>query len=275
MQPLIWPRFALISLCAVRSLTGVKAIIYAAGIGKRLEGVFGKRPKILLPFGGRSLLDWHLQRLVEVGVQELVVVTGYERGQVESALAALRPRHPLAIRTRQNSDFTEGSVLSFHVSIPDLENATQAVLLMDGDVLYPTEMLRRLVQSPHPTALLVDREYSTADDDPVLVPVRQGRPCDFRKQWTGEADWIGESIGFFKVDPRDLPRLIEETRKRGVGAGRADSYDDVTRVLVREGRFGCEDVTGLPWTEIDFAGDVQRAENEVLPAILKLSGGKT
>lgn len=254
----------------MRNLTEMKAIIYAAGIGKRLEGIFGKRPKILLPFGGRSLLDWHLQRLAEVGVRKLVLVTGYERTQVESALPELQARYPLAITTRVNPDFTEGSVLSFFVSIPDLEHATEPVLLMDGDVLYPTEMLRRLTRSKHPSALLVDREYSTADDDPVLVPIRDGRPCDFCKKWTGKADWVGESIGFFKLDPRDLPRLIEETRKRGMGAGRKDSYDDVTRVLVQAGRFGHEDVTGLPWTEIDFPGDVERAEKEVLPAILKL-----
>ena len=250
---------------------GMKAIIYAAGIGKRLEGVFGKRPKILLPFGGRSLLDWHLQRLTEVGVRQLVMVTGYERGQIEAALNVLRPRHPLAISTRVNPDFTEGSVLSFHASIPDLESATEPVLLMDGDVLYPAEMLRRLVQSKHSTALLIDRDYSTADDDPVLVPIKDGKPCDFRKKWSGEAEVVGESIGFFKVDPADLPLLIEETHERSTGAGRADSYDDVTRALVLAGRFGYEDVTGLPWMEIDFPGDVGRAKDEVLPAIRKLS----
>lgn len=249
----------------------MKAIIYAAGIGKRLEGVFGRQPKILLPIGGRSLLDWHLQRLTEAGVSQLVIVTGYEREQVETALNDLRPRHQMTITTRVNTDFTEGSVLSFHVSIPDLDNANEPVLLMDGDVLYPAEMLRRLVQSKHPTALLIDRDYSIDDDDPVLVPIKDGRPCDFRKKWRGEVEVVGESTGFFKLDPCDLPSLIAETRKRGTGHGRADSYDDVIRVLVRAGRFGYEDVTGLPWTEIDFPGDVDRAEHEVLPAILRLN----
>jgi choline kinase len=55
-----------------------------------------------------------------------------------------------------------------------------------------------------------------------------------------------------------------------VGAGRAASYDDVLRKLVQAGRFGHEDVTHFPWTEIDFPGDVERARREVLPAIEKL-----
>ena len=249
----------------------MKAIIYAAGVGKRLEGRFGPRPKLLLEFGGRSLLDWHLQRLKLAGCDELVVVTGYERKQLEAGLAELGQRHGLRTRTLYNPDFTEGSVLSFAVSLPELETQREPLLLMDGDVLYPTAMLRRLWGSAHPTALLVDRDYSKADDDPVLVPMRSGKPFDFRKKWTGDAEAVGESVGFFKLDPRDLPRLIEETRRRMTGAGRKDSYDDVLRVLVMEGRFGAEDVTGLPWTEIDIPEDADRAEREVLPAILRLN----
>ena len=32
--------------------------------------------------------------------------------------------------------------------------------------------------------------------------------------------------------------------------------------------FGFEDVTGLPWIEIDFPEDVERAENEILPRLV-------
>jgi choline kinase len=247
-----------------------KAIIYAAGTGRRLEGKFGKIPKLLIPFGGRSLLDWHLQRLRETGFDEVVVVTGYLREPLEASLVTLGKHHGLRTRALANPDYFEGSVISFATALPELEHQGDPLLLMDGDVLYPAAMLRRLWNSPHPSALLVDRDYSTADDDPVLVPMRAGRPFEFRKKWTGQADSVGESIGFFKVDPRDLPKLIEETRRRLVGASRQDSYDEVLRTLVLDGRFAAVDVTGLPWTEIDFPADADRAENEVLAAILRL-----
>jgi choline kinase len=137
---------------------------------------------------------------------------------------------------------------------------------MDGDVLYPAAFLRQLVDSPQRTALLIDREYSTADDDPVLVPITNGRPFDFVKKWQGDAEQIGESIGFFKVAGADLPDLISLTQQMSA-ANRKASYDDVLRQFVQTGRFGHVDVTGLPWTEIDFPGDVERARIEVLPAI--------
>lgn len=128
-------------------------------------------------------------------------------------------------------------------------------------------MLPRLIQSPHRSVLLIDRSYSTADDDPVLVPVRGGRPVDFKKQWKGECELIGESIGFFKVDPADVPAMAVATRRRTTGASRRDSYDEVLRDMVVEGRFAYEDVTGMHWTEVDFPGDIEHATREVLPWI--------
>jgi choline kinase len=248
----------------------MQAIIYAAGVGRRLQGTRGELPKILLEFGGKTLLEWHVVRLKAVGVRRLTVVSGYQKDQVAQALDVLGTRYDLELDQLVNEAFTEGSVLSFAVSLPLLETLSDPVLLMDGDVLYPAEMLARLTESKHGTALLVDRDYSTADDDPVLVPISEGRPFDFVKKWTGQAEQIGESVGFFKMAVEDLPELIHETRQRMTGANRESSYDEVLRVMAQRGRFGFEDVTGLPWTEIDFPQDVERAEQQVLPAIESL-----
>src|SRR5690606_15287401 len=133
-----------------------------------------------------------------------------------------------------NPHFLKGSVLSMETSLPALRDVADRVLLMDGDVLYDPVILRRVVESPHRTCPLVDSDYSTDDDDPVLVPMRDGKPFDFVKRWQGDAETIGESIGFFKVDASDLPELIRETESRSA-RNHEDSYDDVLRVLVQAG----------------------------------------
>lgn len=242
----------------------MKAIICAAGRGVRL-GV--NSPKVLLEFGGRTLLEWHALRLREVGVPEVVLVTGYLREQIARVLPEIAARHGVSIRELVNERFQEGSVLSVAAALPEFEGSRDPILLMDADVLYPAQMLERLIHSSVPTALLIDREYSTKDDDPVLVPVKNGLPFEFRKKWTGQADFVGESVGFFKIAPGDLTMLVEETRARSVGSNVRDSYDDVLRTMVLADRFGFEDVTGLPWTEIDFPEDLSRAREEVLPRI--------
>jgi choline kinase len=242
------------------------AILYVAGRAHRLGTALTKGHKVLLEFGGKSLFERHVLMLERLGVKSLHVVTGHGRADLQRAITELSTRYQVALREIFNANYTEGSVLSMNTSVPVLAQLREPVLLMDGDVLYDIRMLERLVQSKSKSALLVDRNYSTADDDPVLVPMRSGKPFDFVKKWQGEADTIGESIGFFKIGAEDLPALIKETQDRSARS-RTDSYDDVLRALVQRGLFGAEDVTGLPWTEIDFPQDIDYAENVILPAL--------
>jgi choline kinase len=193
------------------------------------------------------------------------------RENIRETMPLLSERYGIALEELYNPDYTEGSVLSMHASLPALVNVPDTVLLMDGDVLYDSRMLQGLLDSPHRTALLVDRDYSTIDDDPVLVPLRAGKPFEFVKKWKAspghEADAVGESVGFFKVHAADLPALIQETCARASGPGRSDSYDEVLRALVKSGHFGAVDITGLPWTEIDFPHDLDYAAKFILPAL--------
>jgi len=247
----------------------MNAILYVAGRALRLGPQALEISKVLLELGGQSLLERHVMLLARLGIPKLFVVTGHRREQLQAVFPALQSRYGIEIEEMYNADFAEGSALSMHTSLPALEAVRDSVLIMDGDVLYDLRILQRLVESPQRTALLVDRGYSTADDDPVLVPMRNGKPFDFVKKWQGQADSIGESIGFFKVDAADLPRLIAETKARFTGPGRKDSYDEILRVLVQEGRFDAVDVTGVPWTEIDFPSDLEYANRVVLPALEK------
>ena len=244
----------------------MEAIMYVAGRAVRLGQAAANRNKILLEFGGKSLLERHVLFLARLKVSKLHLVTGHLRENLQAVFPALAQRYGIALEELHNPDFTEGSVLSMHASLPALQNATEDVLLMDGDVLYDFRMLQRLVDSLHRTALLIDRDFSTVDDDPVLVPVRNGKPFDFVKKWQGQADFIGESVGFFKIHPSELPFLIRETESRAQ-QHRSDSYDDVLRQMVKAGLFGAEDITGLPWTEIDFPHDLDYAAKSILPSL--------
>jgi choline kinase len=245
----------------------INAVLYVAGRAMRLGKAAERQPKVLLEFGGKTLLERHVRILADLGVPKLFVVTGFMREKLQAQFSGLESRYGVRITEFFNPYFTEGSALSMHSSLPALESATEGILLMDGDVLYDHRMLERLTRSQHSTVLLIDRAFSTADDDPVLVPLRDGRPFDFIKKWKGEAAAVGESIGFFRAAGEDIPLLIEETKARFSGVGRTESYDDIIRVLVRAGRFGAEDVTGIPWTEIDFPEDIAKANSIILPAL--------
>lgn len=224
----------------------------------------------MLEVGGKTLLEWHVAHLAKAGISRAFVVTGHLREQVSASLPELRSQYGLALEELFNPAFGEGSVISVSVSLPVIEAATDGILLMDGDVFYDRAVLERLLHSRHRTALLIDTGYSTLDDDPVLVPIRKHKPFEFLKRWKGKADLVGESIGFFKIHLSDIPLLVSETRKRTIGTLRLESYDEIIRALVKAGWFDYEDVTGVPWTEIDFPRDIEYARNVVFPACPRL-----
>ena len=53
------------------------AMILAAGRGERLRPLTDKVPKALVEVRGRSLLEWHLERVRDAGVQGVVISRGW------------------------------------------------------------------------------------------------------------------------------------------------------------------------------------------------------
>lgn len=238
----------------------------AAGVGNRLGDVSEHRPKVLLEFGGRSLLARHIDALRECGVAGLDIVTGYRAELIEAELEALGAA--AYARTVPNPDFTEGSVVSLWRSRDALTHGGD-VLLMDGDVLYDRRILARLVDTGIANCFLMDREFEPGEE-PVKLCVLDGRLVEFRKKVHGTFDRLGESVGFFRFSP-EVAHQIAEAAGGYIESGRREApYEEVLRdvlLAAAPGVFGYEDVTGLPWIEIDYPEDVARAMREILPSL--------
>jgi choline kinase len=251
----------------------MRAIILAAGRGSRLQQTPGQQmPKCLLRFGGVTLLQRHLGLLKRAGVGEIVLALGFRHEQVAAELDRLgwRPRPEVILNPR----FELGSVLTVH-SVADAMMRGGEVLLMDADVLYDERVLVPLVAGTRPVnRLLIDRDFE-AGDEPVKVCIRNGVPIEMRKQIPPELtyDFIGESVGFFRLDQTAARRLATLAAAYVEGGRAAEPHEEALRDLLREGSqvFEVADVTGTPWIEIDFPNDVTRAALEVLPRLQPLS----
>ncbi|MDP3858527.1 MAG: nucleotidyltransferase family protein [Stagnimonas sp.] len=64
----------------------MKAFLLAAGRGERMRPLTDHSPKPLLPLAGRSLIEWHLQRLAAAGVGEVVINLGWLGERIRAAL---------------------------------------------------------------------------------------------------------------------------------------------------------------------------------------------
>jgi len=243
----------------------MRAIILAAGVGSRLFGDNGDQPpKSLLELGGRTLLARHLETLAALGVGPVTVVVGYRAPEVE---AEARRAGGANVRTVLNMRFREGSLVSLWTAAETLR-AGEPVLFMDADVLYDRRMIERLVIAPGGSCFLFDSAVG-ADDDPVLICLRGGRIAEFGKLKRGAFDRVGEWPGFLRLDAA-AARALADALARFMEAGRtAEPYEAAMRevVLAAPERFAIEDISGIPWVEIDFPADLARAREQVLPAL--------
>ena len=232
-------------------------MILAAGRARRLGA---DRPKCLLEFDGRTLLERHLAALASLGVRKATIVVGHLADRLREAC----PRVPgIEVRFATNERFAEGSILSMIVGLDAAGD--DDLLVMDADVLYEREVLRRLIAAPGSALLMDDSAEETGEE--MMLGARGGRVLAIARRVGKDWDAVGEGVGFLRVERALKPRLREIAAKH-VEEGHPDvEYEDAIHRLMQEHPIGYVPVGGLAWTEIDFPEDVAKAERDVLPRI--------
>lgn len=246
------------------------AIILAAGRGNRLaEFNPDGRPKCLLEFGGRSLLARQLDILFRYGIRQVTLVVGYEADQIIDHVGGLSSRPEVAFV--YNPAYIDGSVLSL-LTARNALNSGVSVLVLDADVLFHPRIMQLLIESPVPNCYLIDKDF-VAGDEPVKIAINKGEMVEFRKKLPANLDYdtLGESVGFFKFNGEVAARIAKactDYKTEGLlDAPHEEALRDV--LLASPTDFACEDINGLPWLEVDFPEDVERAIKQILPAIQK------
>lgn len=64
----------------------MRAMILAAGLGKRLRPLTERLPKALVEVGGKPLIEHHIEKLAAVGIRELVINVSWLGEQLERRL---------------------------------------------------------------------------------------------------------------------------------------------------------------------------------------------
>ena len=100
----------------------------------------------------------------------------------------------------------------------------------------------------------------------MVLGVRDARVLKIERGLRGNYEVTGESVGFFAVSGSFLP----DFRRHLAGfaaSGRSDAeYEEAVDEILPSIKAAHIDVGGLPWTEIDFPQDLERAER-VLDAL--------
>jgi choline kinase len=228
----------------------LKGVILAAGNGSRMGTFTASVPKALLDVAGRPLIDYTLGGLLAIGVDRIVVVTGYLGETLEGDLRQRRPE--VAFEFLHNPRYERANGDS-------LRRARQAVggesfLLVMADHMLSGDLLKKLAAAPsHGDAMAVDYSARTtaslAEATRVLVNedayvVAIGKNLD---------PWSGVDTGAFLMSPRvfeavdDLP---DDSQLSAI----------LQRYVAMGGALRAIDVSGSFWLDVDTAEDYALAQ---------------
>ena len=246
----------------------MKALMLAAGVGRRLFGDGNQElPKALLKFNGQTLIERHIEILISLGVDELLLVVGHRSDTLLFEAEKFSP--PGFLSSIFNPRFLEGPKLSLSMGRGLLRSGSD-VLFMDADVLYHPELLMQLVMSKSSNCILMDEHFQSTDDF-VKVCISDNQIVDFGKVVMEGCEQIGEWPGFLKMDSQMaehvalcLDSFIERDDVEG-------AYEEVFREVIlstQTDQFYVEKITGIPWVEIDNENDLEKAKKRISSQII-------
>ncbi len=234
----------------------MKAIILSAGQGSRLGHLTDDRPKCLIDFCGRSLLDRQLDTLEANGVGEAVVVTGFRDELVEAALAR-RAGGP-KVRTIFNPFFKVADNLgSLFIARHELQSDC---LVWNGDTLVSNALMARVVANRQPgICVTIDRKADYDEDDMKVVTDAQGRLHAIGKRLPmGNVN--AESIGLLAFRDGGAEQFAAAIdRAIRTPEGTTIWYLRVIHQIAQKADVWTLDIQGEEWGEVDFPPDVEAA----------------
>jgi choline kinase len=257
----------------------MKAIIVAAGRGRRLGPETDSIPKCMVKVGGRPILHWQLEALGAAGVDDVVVVRGYLGDRI-----APLPSGP-KVRFIDNPEWASNNILT-SLFYAESEMSTGFVFSY-SDIVFAAEHARQVASAAGPVALVIDRRWRDAYEGRVLHPVSEaelarvveGNPGDepsvtrVGKKQVAEAEAAGEFIGLARFAPEGASALRDVWRTAarsgleapfGAAATLRQAYlSDGLNALAERGIPLRPVLIDGRWREIDTEEDLARAGSAI------------
>ncbi|MCR6632825.1 MAG: phosphocholine cytidylyltransferase family protein [Magnetospirillum sp.] len=235
----------------------MKAIILAAGQGRRLLPWTRDLPKCLLPFAGRSLLSWQLAALAANAVRDVVVVTGFAAHAIEGEIARATPAG-MTVTTLFNP---------FHGVAENIVSCWMArdhlggdLAVINGDTLFEPRVLTRARKgAKYPVNVTTDIK-AAYDVDDMKVQLAGDRVAHIGKVLPPEQS-DAESIGLLLLRGPGASLFtdaVEAVMRQPGGVSRW--YLSAVEELAARQVVGATSIAGLGWTEVDYPADLARAE---------------
>lgn len=229
----------------------------------RLYPLTQDTPKCLLEVGGQTLLEHQLDALAICGVSEVVIVTGYLSHRLIEKIERAGARYPFAFSFIHNARYAETNNL-YSLWTAKEQVAGDEFLCLHADVLFHPEILRAGATSEDNVCLVADREIF---EETMKLKMQGDRVIAVGKH-VGAREASGTFLGLAKFSAEGGRRVFAEVENL-IAENQINLYFTAAiERLIADNFFVAASFTeGLPWIEIDFPEEFDRARNEIFPLV--------
>lgn len=233
----------------------MKAIILAAGKGRRLMPLTEKIPKCLVQIGGETILEKTIRNCTNAGIKDFVIVIGHGKEFVLQELSSLKYKN-LNLTMVENLDYANTNTgVSLNLGLGQIDDEP---IIIDGDLIFDKRILDILIKQKE-TSMVIDNEKILTEES-FKVEIENDKIKSMGKEIPiKESD--GEFIGLSIVKTKDLDIFKRIVRKNS--EDRNQYYSCAFKRFSKIGYIKFVFVDGLKWTEVDTTDDVTYAETIV------------
>jgi len=242
----------------------MRAIILAAGLGRRMMPLSEHVHKTLLTIGGQPIINRLIGGLRESGIVRITIVTGYRAHELESHVLEHFPELQFSFVRNELYESTN-NIHSLALAFEQLD-FDEDIVLLESDLIYEPAVLRRLIASKHDNVAVVDR-YRVGLDGTVVavseskvvthvIPASlQGPNFDFSEKY--------KTLNIYKFSAEFCRTTFN--RLLSYYSRIIDNncyYELILGILIymQQAQIHAETLNGELWAEVDDPNDLRNAE---------------
>jgi len=233
-------------------------MVLAAGRGQRLSPLTDDLPKTLLPVADdRSILDVVLANLRAVGLEDVVVVTGFAERRVREAQPELEERHGVRLELVFNPEAERWN--NAYSLWCGREHFGRGVVLVNGDTVHPASVEERVLAAQGPDVVLALDDAKRLGAEEMKVRLNGDGRLERITKLMDPATAHGEYIGVTRIEPAaaaPLADALEATWRRDPQLYYEDGFQEFAD---RGGHVGAAPIGAVEWVEVDDHADLARA----------------
>ncbi|MCI6491180.1 MAG: phosphocholine cytidylyltransferase family protein [Prevotellaceae bacterium] len=238
----------------------MKAIILAAGMASRLRPLTLHTPKSLLTIDGKSLLQRSMDALIQNGIKDFVIVTGYLHEKIE-AFVKEQYADTISVKFIYNNVYdSTNNIYSLWLARPEAEG--EDFLLLDSDLLYDPQIITEVMANKAANVLTLIK-HDLGEEEMKVVTDADGVIKEISKT-CNPSDAAGESLGIEKIGKEYSAALYKELEVMMNKEHLENKFYELAfeRLIPQGHTYNVLDVSHLFSCELDTVEDFENAKHD-------------